>query len=395
MRSIGRIGFVALGLLALACSEGNLGDGANGGHGGAGGSSAGGTSAGGGAGGRTDLVLPDCVQALIASCPPSGTCVSQKTDGGAKSELCFASGVHATSTTLDDQNGCSGVTVVTVTKADGSPCYSIESNLEGVCEGTRYVWKDAAGQVVATGSANGYSSPTTTITCTAINDTTSCNAPSGANGGKGDPCCGVSVVGTPICNFPDPSCSVGPCPGSVGGSGGRGGSGGSGGSGSGGGRGGTGGSVDLKLPDCVQALVASCQPGGTCVSELTDGAAWSQLCFSSGVRATTEGDFVGSGGSKVISVSKADGTPCYSFQTTLIGGELYQYVWKDAAGQVVATGSEGPFSTPTAQLTCAVGGQTTTCNGSIVNPTGACCSVSLLGNTTCGGTPACTTGRCP
>ena len=46
-RSIGRIGFVALGLVALACSEGNLGPGANGGHGGAGGSSAGGSSAGG------------------------------------------------------------------------------------------------------------------------------------------------------------------------------------------------------------------------------------------------------------------------------------------------------------------------------------------------------------
>jgi hypothetical protein len=158
---------------------------------------------------------------------------------------------------------------------------------------------------------------------------------------------------------------------------------------------GAGGRTDLVLPDCVQALVASCQPAGACVSELVDGGAWSELCFSSGVRATTEGDFVGSGGSKVISVSRADGTPCYSFQTTLIGGELYQYVWKDAAGQVVATGSEGPFATPTAQLTCAVGGQTTTCNGSFVNPTGACCSVSLLGNTTCGGMPACTTGSCP
>ena len=76
-------------------------------------------------------------------------------------------------------------------------------------------------------------------------------------------------------------------------------------------------------------------------------------------------------------------------------GALQLVVSLVAAHVIFVVGSEGPFSTPTTQISCAGGGQTTTCNDSIINPTGACCSVSLLGNTTCGGMPACTTGNCP
>ena len=87
---------------------------------------------------------------------------------------------------------------------------------------------------------------------------------------------------------------------------------------------------------------------------------------------------------------KADGTPCYSFETTLIGGEVLQYVWKDPSGQVVATGSFVPT-----QVVCESGGQTSTCNDAAGNPSAGCCPLDDLGTTaSCPGL-SCSAGSCP
>ena len=154
--------------------------------------------------------------------------------------------------------------------------------------------------------------------------------------------------------------------------------------------GGVPGQVDLVLPACVQALIASCPLNGTCVEETIDAGAESELHFSSGVRVTFEGELVGTSGDRIVRVDNADGSPCYSFQVTLIGGELFQYVWKDPSGRVVATGKNGSFVEPPAEIECEGGGQTSTCNGN-----GACCDISGLGNATCGGQPVFLTGTCP
>ena len=62
---------------------------------------------------------------------------------------------------------------------------------------------------------------------------------------------------------------------------------------------------------------------------------------------------------KTVSVTKADGSPCYSFKTTLAGmGEVYLYSWKDAAGQVVATGRNGFGIGGGLDIMCADGSET-------------------------------------
>ena len=156
-----------------------------------------------------ELKLPGCVSALIASCAPRGACVAAQTVN--TTDICFHSGVHATSTKVDDPKACnSGVKVVTVANADGSPCYSVESWIDSgmVCEGARYVWKDASGQVVATGTRDWDSRAT--ITCAATNEATSCKGPSGLSGG--DPCCAITSFGTPVCDYPDQdACAAGAC----------------------------------------------------------------------------------------------------------------------------------------------------------------------------------------
>jgi hypothetical protein len=103
-----------------------------------------------------------------------------------------------------------GVKVVVVANADGSPCYSVESWIDSglACEGARYVWKDASGQVVATGERDWDSK--VSITCAATSEATSCKGPSGLS--NGDPCCGITGFGTPVCGYPErDSCTPGAC----------------------------------------------------------------------------------------------------------------------------------------------------------------------------------------
>jgi hypothetical protein len=164
-----------------------------------------------------------------------------------------------------------------------------------------------------------------------------------------------------------------------------------------GGTGGTGGAVRLELPDCVQALVAACPANALgCIVESTDGGFGAEICYPSGVRATLSGIVESTGsGPRVVQVTKADGSPCYSMETSLFGGEVYRYLWKDAGGQTVATGSYDPFGNPTHTISCAGGGQTRSCHSPPSPPTGACCSLNELGNGTCGASLPCVAGTCP
>ena len=89
----------------------------------------------------TPLALPDCLSALLSSCGLATPCVYARNDAGGISNYCFAAGAtdagggaRATITSVPSAtNGtgeCGNVpfTLATVTKADGSPCYSFETH---------------------------------------------------------------------------------------------------------------------------------------------------------------------------------------------------------------------------------------------------------------------------
>lgn len=159
---------------------------------------------------------------------------------------------------------------------------------------------------------------------------------------------------------------------------------------------GTGGTGDSELPDCVKALLASCATNGACVPARPDASAASDVCFASGVRASFSDPAIGT---QVVRVTKADGSPCYSFETTEVPSSDLQtrlYTWKNSVGQVVATGrSVSIDAMGGADVTCACGGQTS-CNFSYVpgGPPAPCCTINKFGNATCAG-PFCPAGSCP
>jgi len=409
MNAIARIGLGAtLGLLALGCSGGSLGSAGTGGTGGVltgegpgNGGQGGGT---GGAGVGATLQLPGCLRDLLGPCAPQGSCVIESVSSDA-TNACFETGVRASERSGVTPGLCSngGVAshVIGVSKADGTPCYTFESAFDAGCQMTQYNWKDTAGNIVATGRSHSAPDWYIEITCAATGEAAICGEPRPLPLPSG--CCGVSDFGAAACTagVQTSYCTAGSCPG-VGGTSGRGGmGGGTGGTaagGTGGGRGGTGGysTADLELPACVKNLVAACATGGTCTSAETDGGTVSDLCFASGVRATFSGQIGGTSSSpRTVRVTKADGSPCYSLETALIGGELYRYTWKDAAGEVVATGTNTPFETPSFKIMCADGSETKTCHSPVTSPTGACCTLSDLGNATCVSPVSCTAGSCP
>ena len=86
-------------------------------------------------------------------------------------------------------------------------------------------------------------------------------------------------------------------------------------------------------------------PAGRCVIEAVS-SSLTNACFETGVRAAERSGVTpepcpNSGvGSHVINVSKADGTACYTFESSLdTGCQMTQYIWKDTAGNIVATGT--------------------------------------------------------
>jgi hypothetical protein len=138
-----------------AGSDGN-GAGAGGAEGGAAGTGAGGGGAGGGGsgggaldggdGGASACTIP-CLADVVAGCVPAGACVWQGTVLTGL-DTCYANGVM---TTL--MFGTEAL-VLTYRRADGSPCYSIESIADVVTRSATFVYKDATGATIGTGEVD-------------------------------------------------------------------------------------------------------------------------------------------------------------------------------------------------------------------------------------------------
>jgi hypothetical protein len=171
-------------------------DGAGGAAGGMGDAGAGGC-AGGGAG-RGSITLPSCIASLVAMCP-TAECVH--TADGAR----YMTDAHVTSTsgTCSPSGHTQSSVREDVTKADGSPCYSVVSCCAvPACEGYSYTWMAPDGTVIATGGVayGGGSNPDSwSVTCSQSNET--------LHGTLGPP--GLSGGTTAWTNGPCPS---GSCP---------------------------------------------------------------------------------------------------------------------------------------------------------------------------------------
>lgn len=195
----GRVGSSEAGALG---TDGMAGVGGRGGSGtgGIGGSGTGGSSTG-GIGGNATWTPPTCLTDLFAACPIDGACVSHAGDAGVGDRYCFASGARAERTNV---SVCGAVSqpnddVVTVTKADGTACFTVTTSWFG-CEVGTYTWTNAAGTVVAIGSTQGggtggIGGPS--LECAGTGETISCQ--------KG---CGR----TALLWFASGTCPVGDCP---------------------------------------------------------------------------------------------------------------------------------------------------------------------------------------
>lgn len=159
---MGRLGtFVVVGftVLGIACggssSSGN--DGGTGGTVGTGGVlGTGGGGGNGGSGGGTgsgSCNAPSCLNGLMTSCEPSGTCVSQMDMTTFASNTCYSNGVKELMAI-----SASGMTMTV--KKDSSTCYSVDVSATGVL-----TFKNGAGSPVATGTYD-KNAGTTTVTCT-------------------------------------------------------------------------------------------------------------------------------------------------------------------------------------------------------------------------------------
>jgi hypothetical protein len=120
------------------------GTGATGGSGGAGGGNGGG--GGSSDGGASACTIP-CLADVVAGCVPAGACVWQGTVLTGLN-TCYANGVM---TTL--MFGTEAL-VLTYRRADGSPCYSIESIADLVTRSATFVYKDATGATIGTGEVD-------------------------------------------------------------------------------------------------------------------------------------------------------------------------------------------------------------------------------------------------
>jgi hypothetical protein len=155
---------------------------------------------------------PRCVSELIGGCSQSGTCVyASVTDRGLANMICFESGVRAARTSAPHPDGCvDPIDVVSVTGANGSPCYSFESGSGTACVAESFVWKDPFGQVVATGTFDPQKVPSFSVTCARTDETASCGD---GPAGKYPACCGLTDLGGRYCGDTDTSsCTSGSCP---------------------------------------------------------------------------------------------------------------------------------------------------------------------------------------
>jgi hypothetical protein len=103
-------------------------------------------------GSSSTLVLPDCLRALLATCPLEGACEGTPRDGGATlfgitfDNLCYASGARVVFSA-----GSTGVpaSVAQVSAAGGTACYRLEYKQGPFGESTNLTWFDSAGRPVA------------------------------------------------------------------------------------------------------------------------------------------------------------------------------------------------------------------------------------------------------
>ena len=230
---------VAAALMVFGCSGGSPTGSASGGNGGLGqGGGNGGTKTDAGVAGQSGgdgglqgspLTLPGCLSDLLSACPLATPCVYSTDDAGDISNYCFAAaatdaggGARATVISVLNLNGGNGdcgahFTLATVVKADGSPCYTFENHepVESDCTQHTWIWKDASGQTVATGTWQrgvyvgqpAYAN-IVGITCAVGGAQTSCKDPPPGS------CCEVSSFGSAAC--PDgvnvTACAAGACP---------------------------------------------------------------------------------------------------------------------------------------------------------------------------------------
>jgi hypothetical protein len=139
---------------------------------------------------------------FFAACGTNVECHAGRTDGGITDRYCYVSGARAVYTQME---ACTSVgrSVVTVTKPDGSPCftYEISDVFPGsACENGNEVWRNAAGETVATGTFSYGIGPHVSIVCTVSGETMSCDpntcpSPSG----------GIQTIG-------NTDCTPGDCP---------------------------------------------------------------------------------------------------------------------------------------------------------------------------------------
>jgi hypothetical protein len=130
--------------------------------------------------------IPTCLQELIATCPLEGACQAWVNDGGAAGapvqRLCYESGMRVIMREDPPISFCGLLKQTTeVRRADGLLCYTKTVEYINHCEGRAYEWRDAAGNLVASGSfvrAGGGLPPYLySIRCAATSETASCMEP--------------------------------------------------------------------------------------------------------------------------------------------------------------------------------------------------------------------------
>lgn len=160
----------ATGAAGADAAAGSTGAAGMGGAGtGGGGAGTGGAGTGGGGAGTGGGAAPSCLRDLFAACATDGACVFQLGDAGASSrQVCYASGVKARTTGASCSSTPPDSSMTTVTKPDGSLCYTVETQLiyGHACEGGASTWKDAAGTVVATAAISSGLGNTSSVTVT-------------------------------------------------------------------------------------------------------------------------------------------------------------------------------------------------------------------------------------
>lgn len=106
-----------------------------------------------GAGGTSGSQVPDCLRAVFAACPTTGTCTGPSTLASS-SQSCYANGVRVDAVRVDSCAG-DGHATLGIRKSDGSLCYTVELYEDQLCEGEAFAWTDAGGNLLATGSWGG------------------------------------------------------------------------------------------------------------------------------------------------------------------------------------------------------------------------------------------------